>query len=233
MSRRALTLDGLWYSLCPSFAHYATSRSALLLRPGKQSPRPRSPQSRRNTENPLQRCYSSGTISKTEESNRLASDMEKCSLKDTSALDAEPRSSSSGHLENPGSDSTAEGENEQESQVSHRFKTQGVYRDLQYKTVFELEGLLQMNKSFKIRATTQLLRALIRDRRTKPTARHYKALILAHIDTVRGSPDAVRRLLEEMEENDITADSGTLHAALQVITTTREPYTFEDAALHV
>lgn len=100
-----------------------------------------------------------------------------------------------------------------------------MYRDLEHKSAFELEGLLQMNRGFNIRATTQLLRALIRDRHLKPTARHYKALMLANTDTVRGSPDAVRRLLEEMEDNDIAADSGTLHAALRVITT-REPYTF-------
>lgn len=146
--------------------------------------------------------------------------MEKRSLKDTSALDVEPRSSSSGHQ------STAE-ENEQDSEVLHISKTPGVYRDLEYKSEFELEGILQMNQGFKIRATTQLLRALIRDRSTKPTARHYKALIIANTDTVRGSPDAVRSLLAEMESNDIAVDSGTLHAALRVITTTREPHTFE------
>lgn len=226
MSRRALIFDGLWYSLCPSLAQFATSRSALLLRPGKQSPRPRLPERSRITGAPLRRCYSSVTASKTEGSDRFASDMAKRSSKDTSALDAEPPSSSSANLESPGNDSTAENENEQDSEASYRYrKTAGVYRDLEHKSAFELEGLLQMNRGFNIRATTQLLRALIRDRHLKPTARHYKALMLANTDTVRGSPDAVRRLLEEMEDNDIAADSGTLHAALRVITT-RETYTF-------
>ncbi|KAJ6135573.1 hypothetical protein N7512_000733 [Penicillium capsulatum] len=72
-------------------------------------------------------------------------------------------------------------------------------------------------KSPNIRSTTQILRTLIRDRHIRPTARHYKALILAHSDNERGLPEAVRNLLEEMEKNGVTADSGTLHAALQVL----------------
>ena len=67
-----------------------------------------------------------------------------------------------------------------------------------------------------MRGTLQILRALLRDRQVRPHARHYKALILANSDCVRGNPDLVRGLLQEMEENGIAADSGTLHAAVQV-----------------
>jgi pentatricopeptide repeat protein len=58
---------------------------------------------------------------------------------------------------------------------------------------------------------------LIRDRHVRPEVRHYRALILANSDAERGSPEVVRQLLSEMEKNGIPADSGTLHAALQVL----------------
>ncbi|KAJ5053126.1 hypothetical protein NUH16_010186 [Penicillium rubens] len=74
-----------------------------------------------------------------------------------------------------------------------------------------------MDNKPNIRHITQILRLLIRDRHVQPNARHYKALILANTDNERGSPQLVRGLLEEMENNGITADSGTLHGALQVL----------------
>ncbi|KAJ5123911.1 uncharacterized protein N7515_007736 [Penicillium bovifimosum] len=82
-----------------------------------------------------------------------------------------------------------------------------------------LEARLQyvMYNKPNIRHITQILRLLIRDRHVQPNARHYKALILANTDNERGSPEIVRGLLEEMENNGITADSGTLHGALQVL----------------
>jgi hypothetical protein len=93
-----------------------------------------------------------------------------------------------------------------------------VQDDLLNKPDHALEALLQYmaDKQPNLRHTTQVLRLLIRDRHIRPTARHYKALILANTDCERGSPEIVRGLLEEMEENGITADSGTLHGALQV-----------------
>lgn len=53
-------------------------------------------------------------------------------------------------------------------------------------------------------------------RHVRPGVRHYRALILANADPERGSPDVLRGLLKEMEDKGIPADSGTLHAALQV-----------------
>jgi hypothetical protein len=87
---------------------------------------------------------------------------------------------------------------------------------LEHKSGSELEALLQRDKPLDFLATTQVLQALIRDRHVEPRARHYKALILANTSTTAGRPNAVRQLLEEMEDNNIAADSGTLHAALQV-----------------
>jgi hypothetical protein len=86
-----------------------------------------------------------------------------------------------------------------------------------HKSESELEALLQRsNKPLNFLATTQVLQALIHDRHVEPRARHYKAMIQANTDITAGRPHAVRQLLEEMEDNNIAADSGTLHAALQV-----------------
>lgn len=64
--------------------------------------------------------------------------------------------------------------------------------------------------------TAAILRILIRDRHVNPNVRHYRALIIANADPEYGSSEHVRSLLDEMEENGIAVDSGTLHGALQV-----------------
>lgn len=214
MSRRALILDGLWYSLCPSFTQLAISRPALLSRPRKQSSRPRSPPAIRIAAAPSRRCYSSNT-SRLRELGNVESNTATEYSRNSSTPDVEPRSPSDEHFENPRRTGTAE--NEEDLEGSEPWKgTARVYRVLEEKPKSYLEAYLQRDKTPNIQAATQVLRALIRDQHVQPRARHYKALIRANSDSVRGSPDAVRGLLEEMEANDIAADSGTLHAALQV-----------------
>lgn len=71
-------------------------------------------------------------------------------------------------------------------------------------------------ESPNVNSASQILRILVRDRRIRPGVRHYRALILANSDARHGSPGVLRALLEEMEKHGIPADSGTLHAALQV-----------------
>jgi hypothetical protein len=61
-----------------------------------------------------------------------------------------------------------------------------------------------------------LIRELIRNRGVKPALRHYKVLILANAEPHRGSSVQVQKLLQEMEEQGIVADSSILHAALKV-----------------
>lgn len=87
---------------------------------------------------------------------------------------------------------------------------------LKDKSESELEALLQRDKPLSLLETMHVLQTLIRDRHVEPRARHYKALIQANTSIAHGRPHAVRQLLEEMEDNNIAADSGTLHAALQV-----------------
>lgn len=87
------------------------------------------------------------------------------------------------------------------------------------RTTEELETTLQRLSSKakpNMQYTMQILRTLIAERNVQPRTRHYRALIQANADPELGSADNVRRLLREMEENAIAADSATLHAALQV-----------------
>lgn len=216
MLRQALILDGLWYSLCPSFNHLALTRPALLSRPRKQNPGPRSPPVTRVAVAPSRRCYSSDTTEATEAADtetQAAPDISR----DGSASDIEPRSSSNVRKRSRGPrHDHLEKLDAQLWAPELRTRTIRVYKDLVDKPESYLEDILQWDKLTNIFATTQTLRALIRDHCVKPSGRHYKALILAHRDPFRGSPEAVRGLLEEMEENGITVDSGTLHAILQV-----------------
>ncbi|CRG88975.1 hypothetical protein PISL3812_06010 [Talaromyces islandicus] len=62
-----------------------------------------------------------------------------------------------------------------------------------------------------------VLREIFRNRHVSPNSQHYKALILANIDRKRGSSKHVHELLSEMEAKEITADSATLHAALETL----------------
>jgi hypothetical protein len=62
----------------------------------------------------------------------------------------------------------------------------------------------------------ELVDYLIANRGEKPALIHYDALIRANADAENGSVEVVRRLLGEMKEMGIGADSGLYHGVLQV-----------------
>jgi hypothetical protein len=62
----------------------------------------------------------------------------------------------------------------------------------------------------------ELVDYLIGNRGEKPALIHYDALIRANADAENGSVEVVRRLLREMKEMEIGADSGLYHGVLQV-----------------
>ncbi|KAJ5805221.1 hypothetical protein N7474_011108 [Penicillium riverlandense] len=210
MSRRALVFDGLWYSLCPSFSLSTLSRPAPFLK----KPR-RPPVLSVAATSPPRRCYKHKTGGFVD-LNKVTDSTAPKTSKPKSFTDPEPSlppNEALNHEEDTTSapDSTA-GEHS-------RSPSRRVPRNICEKSTDDLESMLEAVtlKSPNIRHTSSILGVLIRDRHIKPTARHYKALILANTDSERGSPDMVRLLLDEMENNGITADSGTLHSALQVL----------------
>lgn len=224
MSRRVLVLDGLWYSLCPSFSPLTLTRPNGLLKQRNPSSRPNPPPALRIAAPPRHRCYSSN-VSKIDGRARFEDELTTDDIHDTSRPFADTVSRRNEVWGNEhdgfGHESTHENHNEeglspeQKRIINKRF---GVPRYIADKSNDSLETLLQTEAAKKpnITSATHILRLLIRDRGVKPSARHYKALIMANSDALHGSPMFVRSLLEEMEKEGITADSGTLHAALQV-----------------
>lgn len=217
MSRRVLVLDGLWYSLCPSFSPSALTRPNPLLKQRKPSSRPGLSPALRIAAPPRHRCYSSNAR-KTDNQGRFEANSVHEETNDTS-----PPFSSSISLSNKlGEDQydsfDLEHHDDKASSPKRKNNLPDIPKHATEKSNDSLETLLQteMAKKPNITSATNILRLLIEDRGVKPSARHYKALILANSDALHGSPEFVRRLLEEMEEQGIAADSGTLHAALQV-----------------
>ncbi|KAI2789189.1 hypothetical protein POX_e07219 [Penicillium oxalicum] len=221
MSRRMLVLDGLWYSLCPSFNPFVLKRS------GCAWPRPRlSPLScRRIRTPPQQRCLSTDAH-QTDNDLQKQSDAAPQESRDVPKPFSASISLRDDLLDNtqakPADESLLD-KIDAESIPSRRRKEinkwPGIPQYIAEKSNDSLEAMLQteMGRRPNITSATHILRLLIRDRGVRPSARHYKALILANSDGVHGSPMFVRSLLEEMEKYDIAADSGTLHAALQAL----------------
>lgn len=220
MSRPALVLDGLWYSLCPSFAPRALNRPLPFLQARKRNPKPFAP-TVTCTAGSSSRIYHTGDSNN---SHKIADSNTPFSSGTSYSHDGLPTETESfftDDLEQYPS-TTDMLDERREKELQHLYKigmknptTPGVYETLP--TSF-LERKLQEHMARKpnIRDAERFFQVLIRDRQVRPTARHYKALILANCDYEFGSALAVQRLLDEMDLNNIAMDSGTLHAALQV-----------------
>lgn len=213
MSGRALAVDGLWLALCPSFKQLALNRQTTLVRSGQRihsQGRPAIP----IAPTQFKRCYSSQPDDPIDTHNPekpIKSRSPRDEAPDPTS-DRDPSSPSYGPYFVKGTDP-----NDPERWVRVRPYPK-VPDSLREKSVPVLESLLRKftSEDPNMRNSSQVLRALIRDRKTEPRTRHYQALILANCDSTMGSPDVVRNLLQEMEDHGITADSGTLHAALKV-----------------
>lgn len=93
------------------------------------------------------------------------------------------------------------------------------FKELQSQSIGDLETQLEQSTSrgrIDTSKTVAILKELLQRHRVTPTTRHYKAYLLTNIDRQHGSAKNVRDLLEEMAKQGITADSATLHAALEV-----------------
>ncbi|KKK22054.1 hypothetical protein AOCH_003463 [Aspergillus ochraceoroseus] len=208
MSQQRLVLDGLWRCLCPSFTLKTLKRHSVV-RPAKPGSRPLSSTL---LPPPLSACHqryystnSSGDVDRHEApgDRSYAIDIHTDTLPDQEFS----------HIK--GAD------NKIEQLLGYRksWQTHGVPEQLQHWSTAKLEAKLRniADRRPNVHSATQILRLLIRDRCIRPEGRHYKWLIQCNADPDRGTPILVRRLLAEMDENGIPADSGTLHAALQAI----------------
>ncbi|KAM5432125.1 hypothetical protein McanMca71_007866 [Microsporum canis] len=90
---------------------------------------------------------------------------------------------------------------------------------LKQRTNGNLENTLQnvVEKCPSHSAALEVVTELVRNRHVRPETRHYRAMILANTQCIKGSAKQVEALLDDMEKNGIVADSGTLHAALKAL----------------
>ncbi|BDD59243.1 hypothetical protein MAP00_004465 [Monascus purpureus] len=204
MPPETLVLDGLWYCLCPSYSPASLYRARCLLQSVKRASRLAS--------TPPRRCYRSSN-------NHSIVGVDK-NFWHKGGWDGESLYENHSVVQSHWNANTQLAADIVQQTIRRApKKAMGVPRDLERRSTENLENMLQdlMVKSPSILSATQILRCLIRDRHVRPEVRHYRALILANTDAERGSPKVVRKLLSEMEENRIPTDSGTLHAALQVL----------------
>lgn len=199
MPQKKLILDGLWYCLCPSFSLATPRRPGVSLVKGR-----RDLHSGRLPSSLPRRCYSSSKSAGADNDSTQegAAQASASNTKSSAALRNSPhvRSIPTRRIAHP----------------PKQFPE--VPENLAGQSTADLESKLKelSTRAPTIHGTLQILQTLVRDRHVRPGVRHYRALILANADPERGSPEVLRGLLSEMENNGIPVDSGTLHAALQV-----------------
>ncbi|RAL17713.1 pentatricopeptide repeat protein [Aspergillus homomorphus CBS 101889] len=198
MPRTTLVLDGLWLCLCPSFNINTLSGARVTLGASQHA-------KRRFSSLPLKKSMPARPTFGPEEPATIDSSREP-DQRDVTHEDSIIRLLPDQSIPFTSYDQVTTFEFGDAPETLSRKSTQALETRLQEITA----------KNPRIQNTAQILRILIHDRQVHPDTRHYRALILAHSDAVRGSTKTVRRLLAEMESNGIAADSGTLHAALQV-----------------
>lgn len=224
MSRPGLVLDRLWLSLCPSFNQLTLGGGTRLARRRQHIPEQCLLRVNRSTAALSRRCYSSRPKETADIQDPSVSPRSKSSpfgsFSSTSSPNSEhdslPKSTRGPYFVG------AESEDGSKHKIRAR-QYQRVPESYDDKSKSALENMLRWitTKDPNVKSTMQVLRALIRDRNVEPHTRHYRALVLANCDSKLGLPEIVRGLLQEMEDNNITADSGTLHAALMVRNPTR------------
>ena len=220
MSSKALHVDGLWLCLRPAFSHAAATRSTSVL--------------------PRQKWVKT-TARSMSTSSPCAAFSELHSVSDTSI----PSTPSTPSTPSDGASKVIRhrpGMTEREHAIHHRKMIQKQKQDrieamshqwssprdwqLQRRIPIDWDRRSDSNlgtlletvvKEFPNYATAvRLAKELFEVRGVKPTTRHYASMIYANSEAEKGNPYQVRRLLEDMEENDIMADSRTFHAALRV-----------------
>lgn len=183
MGRPPLTIDGLWYCLCPSFQPSSLHRVVAPLRSRQKVAR---------------RCLTSDSASSEVVFRRLK--LTNATTKQNNDTIADLPDESDGHDRWSAPRPNRHHWQTPEPTLEERLEEQSSQRRTEIPRI------------------ASLLREIFRSRHVSPNSQHYKALILANIDRKRGSSEHVRELIREMEAKDITADSATLHAALEVST---------------
>lgn len=218
MSATAFTADGLWHCLCPSFNRLILKRIPVVS--NSQKSRFHRPSTTASSAFPS-RCqpYSEqrGDVHISQPPPRPHEDKFGKTPNQwvVTSLGAGQEQAATNRSEPA---AKPQRKNTKSAGKRRRESKKEIPKDLKERSTSNLENLLQdhVEVSPSVGDTGRILQVLLRDRQIRPQVRHYRALILANTDAQRGSPVQVQNLLREMEQNDVPADSGTLHAALKV-----------------
>lgn len=222
MPQKTLILDGLWYSLCPSFNLASLTRPRFPFHAGKRASNRHTLPAVRNGSITLRSKCRYSTARETGEDSRIrnppidGNEPTEPQLYQQVQPDKHPDRPQDGTP-------TPLDIREQSRTRERRTRRSGTHEpprvpSYSAKPTAFLEWKLQRlaAKMPSVVRAMNILRVLVGERHIRPDVRHYRALILANSDPEHGSADQVRTLLAEMEPNGIPVDSGTLHAALQV-----------------
>ncbi|KAL4779237.1 hypothetical protein BJX76DRAFT_97858 [Aspergillus varians] len=194
MSHKRLNLDPLWHYLRPALS---TPSRHIITAPATQHLRCPSPVP--TSSRCLRKHYSSSSAQHSDDQNQQ--------IPGDTSLDGES-------ADGPSRNKIRPRNNVQKGMQPRRIRQ--APNAVMSASTKDLEDILA-NRPMKINNVMPILNVLIRDRRIRPEARHYKSLIQCNTDPLLGSPLMVRKLLMEMDNCKTPMDSGTLHAALQAL----------------
>jgi hypothetical protein len=199
MPGHRLAIDGLWRCLCPSFDSQGLSQLRRLLRRA-----------------PTRLCVPANSTLNEKVHSRRAQSRHFHSggtLHASSRRDLE-RLLVRGRHHFVSKDDAFGSNNSSTPPAADAFK----YIKLDEVPVAELQDVLQVmkDKEGEYHKTLDLVKLLIQRAGGKPELAHYNALISANADANNGSAVIVAKLLQDMKEVGIVADSGLYHKALQV-----------------
>ncbi|KAK2871597.1 hypothetical protein FQN49_003029 [Arthroderma sp. PD_2] len=206
MSTRTVAVDGLWLCFRPSLGHLfsESARQPFSFDNAVSSSRRAfcsSPKcSFASTFNPL---MTAAPVISTESKSNISNDGQKRTDLDRKPKRREPRSLRPRELPT----------------VRQLLRQRKVPPDLGIRSDANLENTLQnvVDGLPNHTAALTVVTEIVRNRHVRPEIRHYRAMILANTNCIRGSAKQVEGLLNDMENNGILADSGTLHAALKAL----------------
>ncbi|EFQ99497.1 hypothetical protein MGYG_08982 [Nannizzia gypsea CBS 118893] len=208
MSTRTVAIDGLWLCFRPSLGRWLSES------PRQRFPADNAAPSPRRTFHSSPRCAFSTTFN-------LRSVAEPANSSSSGEYTGEA-SQGQKHVSSKLNSATTLHRSlrpREQKTVRKLLRQSKIPSDLSQKTEANLENILQnaVDKLPNHNAALEVVTELVRRRHVRPQTRHYRAMILANTQCIRGSAKQVEALLNDMQENGIVVDSGTLHAALKAL----------------
>lgn len=189
MSNPRLVLDGLWHCLCPSLAAHSLARAGLT----------RLQLSRRSASS----SSHGRRVLPSRKPSRLGGQPAVCIRRQPFSQQQQVRYDANAQIR-------------PRRVGSRKQPDETPLSDLSTEEIYEKTQLLASRGQYDNVQTH--VHYLVRERHEEPNIRLYSALILANVDPLNGSVEALVALLDEMETERTTPDSRTYHNILKVPT---------------